>query len=755
MKTAKILLALVIFTFSFHTAISAGLNSVFSKDGNYVWGVGTNGYIIYSTNGGSTWSNNSIGTVTYNSVSANGQYVWIAGNNGLLEMTTDNGYDWIQMTLAGGINLKSVFFLNASTGFIAGDNGTILKSTNSGLNWSAQTSTTSNNLNCITFADNNNGVCCGVNGTVITTSNGGISWILSTTPTTKELLSVDMKSGTIIASGIDQSVIKSTNNGVSWSSIDYGISTKSDINSVFMMDAGTYYSCGGGGFIRISTDGGVTFTFQINPMLADLYKIYFFDNNKGWAAGRDNNVVIRTTDGGNTWQLPANTTQQVGWTFRLTTDPEGTWGGIFSLSRQNPSEVFACANKHVYRTLNYGQNWVSVSTTIPYGTAPHCFNISPLDSNKMLVAYDSLFNNPPYMYCKIFRTSDYGVTWTQTFAQGIDVDSNPMALDPDHPDTVYLCTTDSLVFRSTDFGATWSPTGPAHLRSLCSIAVVKGHSNIIIAGTSNDVDDSAYVYRSTDYGASWNMVYQSVGSFPEIPCITYNPYYPDKLYFASFFGNPHGLYVSTNDGLNWTQSYPDENVWGIGIAADDPNVMIWGYGGGFTAFYTLNGGLNWNQTTIPGTNNQSIICFNRKTIFSQQNHAIYQLSIAYNNPIGIQPVSTAVPKQFSLDQNYPNPFNPATKIRFNVARPLNLPLTGGDVTAIAGTVGVKLIIYDMLGRMVATLVNEHLGPGTYEVSWDASNYPSGVYFYRLQVNPSARSEISDGFTESKKMVLVK
>ncbi len=106
--------------------------------------------------------------------------------------------------------------------------------------------------------------------------------------------------------------------------------------------------------------------------------------------------------------------------------------------------------------------------------------------------------------------------------------------------------------------------------------------------------------------------------------------------------------------------------------------------------------------------------------------------------IGIHQTSTETPQYFSLSQNYPNPFNPTTKIRFEI------PLLRG-VSASGGR-GVSLVIYDLLGREVATLVNEELKPGTYEVDWDAAKYPSGVYFYRI---------ISLDFTETKRMVLIK
>ena len=64
-----------------------------------------------------------------------------------------------------------------------------------------------------------------------------------------------------------------------------------------------------------------------------------------------------------------------------------------------------------------------------------------------------------------------------------------------------------------------------------------------------------------------------------------------------------------------------------------------------------------------------------------------------------------------------------------------------------------MVIYDVLGREVSTLVNQQLKPGTYEVEWDAANYPSGVYYYKLNARQDGSS--TDDFTETRKMVLMK
>ncbi|MCX6168237.1 MAG: Ig-like domain-containing protein [Ignavibacteriales bacterium] len=98
----------------------------------------------------------------------------------------------------------------------------------------------------------------------------------------------------------------------------------------------------------------------------------------------------------------------------------------------------------------------------------------------------------------------------------------------------------------------------------------------------------------------------------------------------------------------------------------------------------------------------------------------------------------SLPQNFSLQQNYPNPFNPTTTITFAVPY---LETSRGESLQ-----HVSLKVYDMLGREVATLVNEIKQPGTYEVKFDGSGLASGVYFYRLH---------SDSFTDTKKFVLIK
>jgi hypothetical protein len=96
----------------------------------------------------------------------------------------------------------------------------------------------------------------------------------------------------------------------------------------------------------------------------------------------------------------------------------------------------------------------------------------------------------------------------------------------------------------------------------------------------------------------------------------------------------------------------------------------------------------------------------------------------------LEQISSSIPEKINLHQNYPNPFNPATLIKFEIPKNSN----------------ARVSIYDNTGRIVETIVNKSLSPGTYEIQWNAANQPSGVYFYRLQ---------TEGFSQTKRMVLIK
>ncbi len=194
---------------------------------------------------------------------------------------------------------------------------------------------------------------------------------------------------------------------------------------------------------------------------------------------------------------------------------------------------------------------------------------------------------------------------------------------------------------------------------------------------------------------------------------------------------------ASNDYCNWVMADPTGNVYVTGIVGDGTgnpqNIVTVGYdpAGVQKWVLTYNGTGNefdsGNALWVDGAGNVYV------TGGSDNPNNTDFITLKYSSTIGIQQVSTELPSEFSLSQNYPNPFNPVTKIRFSVSNEFS-------------NANVRLAIYDITGKMVKELLNEQLKAGVYEYGFDASNLPSGVYFYKLSAG---------SYTETKKMILVK
>jgi phosphatidylserine/phosphatidylglycerophosphate/cardiolipin synthase-like enzyme len=130
-------------------------------------------------------------------------------------------------------------------------------------------------------------------------------------------------------------------------------------------------------------------------------------------------------------------------------------------------------------------------------------------------------------------------------------------------------------------------------------------------------------------------------------------------------------------------------------------------------------------------NDENIVMIYDSLIANQYYQEFVKRLTDAGGSIDVKTISEVVPMNYALNQNYPNPFNPATKITFDVAKLSN----------------IKISVFDVLGREVSVLVNKQLNAGQYATEWTASNYPSGVYFYVLNVNGEN--------VNTKKMVLKK
>ena len=218
---------------------------------------------------------------------------------------------------------------------------------------------------------------------------------------------------------------------------------------------------------------------------------------------------------------------------------------------------------------------------------------------------------------------------------------------------------------------------------------------------------------------------------------------PGVLQFApaDTFGNWYNVYDAVGDStipvvnlwsscLDWG---PDGNLWAGDLRPDWSGIK-----GGRWYVYDVTTGEQVDSVGIPlGDSSAGGVYSPRGAAWSADGNTMYLADYDYNTvgvwkrtAVGVEQEGIQIPTEFALKQNYPNPFNPTTVINFSIPRSSN----------------VTLKVYDMLGREVATLVNETKQGGNYKVSFNASQLASGVYVYTLKAG---------NFIASKKMMLMK
>jgi photosystem II stability/assembly factor-like uncharacterized protein len=707
-------LLLVIFIVTYPSiTLSAGFNSVYSADGNFVIAVGNNGNIFRSYDGGSGFSYTPQGGADMNSVFCINSKVWIACDSGKILISTNYGYTF-NSYYHGMQEHRSVFFYDENTGWLVGNNGTIAKTTDGGLTWTSQTSPVNSHLCSVRFITLSNGVACGDGGKVIQTTNGGSTWTEYQIPTTENLMSIDMKGNNIIATGEKGFIVKY--NGSNWSVIDYKIETKSEVRAVSMINENVFYTCGGGGFIRKTFDGGATFAYQKNPMMGNLVSVHFYDSLKGWAVSSLNNAVLRTNDGGNSWALPAGTAVNYSWTLKQS--GTGNIGHGFCLHPINKKTVFIAMGNKVYRSLNAGNNWTQISTITP-GSRAHTFFVSSVDSNYWLASMDEASG-------RVVRTTDYGVTWATVWGPGaLTSYGMPMMADQNTPNQVYLNPDNSALLRSTNWGLNWSQVGTKIFRSPDNITIAWENPDVIYSGDGVTGSGVAELFRTTNGGINWSLIHSVSGS--EIPFTVVSSLDPKLSYHTCWSSG--GIFKTTDMWESFTQAAGTSNAWSVDIAKDDPTAV--GYGVyGSNVYISTNSGSNFVSTSVGSSPEAGMLFYDKGTVLSQKGGGVYKLNITYDVPTSTDPEAQYLPQSFVLMQNFPNPFNPSTTIEFYLPN--------------SGLTTLKL--FDINGREVRTLMNGYAHSGYNTVKFSGIELPSGSYFYQLR---------SGELSQTRKMILLK
>ena len=378
----------------------------------------------------------------------------------------------------------------------------------------------------------------------------------------------------------------------------------------------------------------------------------------------------------------------------------------------------------VLRTINGGTTWQNVSGNgIP--TNIQLINIACIDGNTAITS--GYIGSNTFAY----RTSNAGANWVQVFTEANGF-INAVCF---RSSTAGLMMGDPVggrwsLWKTFNGGITWDSSG-LRLPQAGSEAGWNNSMHTRLNQTWFGTNNSK-IYYSTNFGSPWT----SQPTTGEVN--SYALFFPELSATPEGFAGGAALLRTNNNGLNWnTQSATGTGNYG-GITGG-PYIITGNALGFFNLFsvrnsniiYTSsNNGVNWSSLhTAPSGTYRHI----GSNYLASESWAVRDnggITYIYMSPAGINQISNEIPGQFSLNQNYPNPFNPNTVISYQIA----------------ASNFAKIKVYDILGNEITTLVNEKQNSGSYSVEFNGANYPSGIYYYKLEAGD---------FSEVRKMILLK
>jgi photosystem II stability/assembly factor-like uncharacterized protein len=410
----------------------------------------------------------------------------------------------------------------------------------------------------------------------------------------------------------------------------------------------------------------------------------------------------------------------------------GVTTALRSVSATSSSNVaWICgASGVVLKTTNTGISWVNVSAGIPTANTLIC--ISAVDENlALVVGYNS---TTTYMY----RTSNGGTNWTQVLTESgfydavymVDANTGFMAGDP--------VNSRWSLWKTSNGGVNWDSTGIYCAAGTSSEAGWNNAMYVVYPkiwiGTNNTL-----IRYSSNWGVSWTGLPTPGEVNGYALCFNW------ANGNAGLMAGATAMLQTTNSGFGWTgvTMLGTGNVVGItftDLPVDNFTIPAWYVRTSTTIYASVNGTTWTTEYTAPAGNFNAI---------SQAKPGRGLWAVRSNGGISfhtiiadIKKTGNETPAKYELYQNYPNPFNPETKIKFQIPENGKWKTENGIVT---------LKVYDMLGKEIATLVNEKLQPGTYTVPFSINQFSgnplsSGIYFYKL---------VSGDFTDVRKMLMVK
>ncbi|MCU7494168.1 MAG: choice-of-anchor A family protein, partial [Ignavibacteria bacterium] len=335
---------------------------------------------------------------------------------------------------------------------------------------------------------------------------------------------------------------------------------------------------------------------------------------------------------------------------------------------------------------------------------------------------------------KIYQSTDNGLCWAR-----INADMNAGWIWA-------LCLNNGQLFAATEKGV-YKFTGKEWtLTSLSGkdVHALAAFNGSLVAGTWGQG-----IFRSTDNALNWTEFNDGLGDFKVIQSLVaddkgnlfagsvgggiFKMHSGESKWYKHEVGNnivwslgqsqgtlyaglySDGLYRSTDEGANWEKASTLNLPFVYSIVSDNnDNVYLSSWSGG--VYVISSNESSARSLGMEGSGVSSIVISgNGENVFAGTKDGKIYVKTAVSSATGVDKTSSA-PEEFSLLQNFPNPFNPSTMIKFNIAKE-------GHYT---------LKVFDVLGKEVATLINDNLKAGRFSLEFNAKNLASGIYIYQLR-----------------------
>ncbi len=691
--------------------------------------------ITYSQSGW-VWQNPTpgLGPTNFSTFFINAETGWLTGP-GTIFKSTNAGATWVKQYETYVPAIYSLYFLNTLTGFASGPYGRFFMTTNGGTNWQSKiVGDTSHIFTCTYFLNASTGFVCDwwESRKVFKTTNGGVNWTGYAVNSLPIAIPVYMNffndnDGVLITtdrlfgyySG-NPMCYKTSNGGVNWSLLSASPSNKT--KSGYFLDMQTGWLCSQDTIYKTTNSG---LNWSRSPAKGLNYQLKFINSSTGYSCA-DSGRIFKTIDAGDSWNLQNN---------EFAND-------LYSLSAVGDLCVAVGATGTIVRSSNGGNSWSSTPHSFSYFDmmaikASNASNIVGINSYNFVVSYNGGANWETYdlpfapahaMFflnsmtgwvitsgSSISRTITGGVTWEKR--------SIPMSAPVNSiffiNDQTGWATTDNGIYKTLNSGINWTNyVDPNFFLEYDEITFTNELTGWVSA------DDNLSIVKTTNGGINWF----SLGK---------NQWNAMAMHFLNSQTGWIATYShfrrTTNGGTTW------DSISGVNDIIDMQFVNSltgWAAASSLPSrvsgkiYRTTDGGFNWiTQYSSPYNNFRAVSFINENTGWAVGSYGSILKTTTGGN-VFISQTSTEIPEKFSLNQNYPNPFNPTTNIKFDIHK--------------QGIATLK--VFDLIGKEMETLVDEQLSVGTFEITFNATSLPSGIYFYVLKTGD---------FVESKKMILVK